>query len=65
MITVKNRQTGDFVEIKGPKTVRDMLIELRKLEGEVLIMRNGDLLTRDIRIVDGETVEIIPVVSGG
>lgn len=65
MITVVNRQTGQAGEVPGPKTVHDLLKELNLVEGAVLVMRDGELLTRDVRINDGEQVEIIPVISGG
>jgi len=65
MITVLNRQTGKTSELRGPKTVRDLLSALNMVEGAVLVTRKGELLTRDTRVLDGETVEIIPVISGG
>jgi sulfur carrier protein ThiS len=65
MITITNKQTGEVTEIQGPKTVRDLLISLRMVEGAVLVARQGELLTRDIRVNDGESIELIPVISGG
>jgi sulfur carrier protein ThiS len=65
MIRVMNRQTGKETELAGPKTVHDLLRAMSLVEGSVLVMRRGELLTRDIRIEDGESVEIIPVISGG
>ncbi|MGQ9857243.1 MAG: MoaD/ThiS family protein [Thermodesulfobacteriota bacterium] len=65
MIRVFNRQSAQEREVRGPKTVGDLLKELNLVEGAVLVMRGGELLTRDVRILDGEKVEIIPVVSGG
>lgn len=65
MIRVRNRQTGHETEVRGPRTVRDILTDLNLVEGSVLVTRHGELLTRDIRVMDGETVEIIPVISGG
>jgi len=65
MITVLNRQTGKTSELRGPKTVWDLLSALNMVEGAVLVTRKGELLTRDTRVLDGETVEIIPVISGG
>jgi sulfur carrier protein ThiS len=65
MITISNRQTGEQTELKGPKTVHRLLMDMNLVEGAVLVMRNGELLTRDIRVRDGEAVEIIPVMSGG
>lgn len=65
MIKVVNRQSAQEREVPGPKTVGDLLKELNLVEGAVLVMRGGELLTRDVRILDGEKVEIIPVISGG
>lgn len=65
MIAVLNRQNGKSTELNGPKTVRDLLLALNLVEGAVLVTRNGELLTRDARVFDGETIEIIPVISGG
>jgi sulfur carrier protein ThiS len=65
MITITNRQSGLKTEIPGPKSVHDLLLALRLLEGSVLVMHRGELVTRDTRILDGEHIEIIPVVSGG
>jgi sulfur carrier protein len=65
MIYVRNRQTGEVSELEGPKTVRDLLLRLNLPEGAVLVTRDGQLLTRDIRLNGGETIDIIPVISGG
>ena len=65
MIRVTNKQTGKVTEIQGPKTVRDLLLAFRMVEGAVLVARQGELLTRDIRVEDGETIDLIPVISGG
>lgn len=65
MIQVLNRQTGLERQIAGPKTVHELLREMSLVEGSVLVMRGGELLTRDIRLENGDRVEIIPVISGG
>lgn len=65
MIRVRNRQSGEVQEVPGPKTVHDLLRVLGLVEGAVLVLRDGHLLTRDVRIPDGESVEIVPVISGG
>ncbi len=65
MIVVVNRQKGTVTNLEGPKTVRDLLVALNMVEGAVLVTRNGELLTRDARVLNGETIEIIPVISGG
>ncbi len=65
MILIFNRQTGSKKEMPGPKTVHELLKEMSLVEGAVLVMREGELLTRDVRVEDGQRVEIIPVISGG
>ncbi len=65
MIRVNNKQTGKVTELQGPKTVRNLLLCFGMVEGSVLVARKGELLTRDIRVEDGETIELIPVISGG
>ncbi len=52
-------------EIEGPKKVRQILRELGILENTVLVAKGDDLLTPDITVQDGETIEIIPAISGG
>jgi sulfur carrier protein ThiS len=65
MIRVRNRQSGEVKEVPGPKTVHELLKAMGLVEGAVLVLRDGLLLTRDVRIADGESVEIVPVISGG
>lgn len=65
MIKVLNRQTGKEILMEGSKTVTDILRELNLVETSVLIIRDGELLTRDMKVHDGQTVELIPVISGG
>jgi len=52
-------------EVEGPKKVRDILKELGILENTVLVARGEELLTPDRTVEDGETIEIIPAISGG
>ncbi|RME63511.1 MAG: thiamine biosynthesis protein ThiS [Nitrospirae bacterium] len=61
-VIIHNRQP---VEIEGPRKVRDILKELDILENTVLVAKGEDLLTPDITVQDGETIEIIPAISGG
>jgi sulfur carrier protein ThiS len=65
MIYVRNRQTDEVRELEVLKTVRDLYQALNLPEGAVLVIRNGQLLTRDVRLKDGEMIDIIPVISGG
>ena len=53
------------VELPGSRRVRDLLHELRINPETVLVVRGDDLLTPDEVIKDGETIEVIPAISGG
>ncbi|RME69324.1 MAG: thiamine biosynthesis protein ThiS [Nitrospirae bacterium] len=64
MITIILHNQGNK-EIKGPRRVREILKELNILENTVLVARGEDLLTPDEIVHDGETIEIIPAISGG
>ncbi len=61
-VIVHNRDT---VEVEGPRRVRDILKQLDILENTVLVARGEELLTPDRLVEDGETIEIIPAISGG
>ncbi|MDY6820202.1 MAG: MoaD/ThiS family protein [Deferribacterota bacterium] len=45
--------------------VKDLLNELNIPSETAIVAKDGEILTHDIRLKDGDTVEIIPVVSGG
>ncbi len=53
------------VELPGSRRVRDLLHELRINPETVLVVRGEDLLTPDEVIKEGETIEVIPAISGG
>jgi sulfur carrier protein len=53
------------LEIVGPTTVHKLLGQLDIVAESVLVIRNDELVTRDARLADADTVEIRPVVSGG
>jgi sulfur carrier protein ThiS len=65
MIKVKDRQKNLEYQIDGPKNVKDIINKFGFIETSILIIRGGELLTKDIVVRDGETIEILPVVSGG
>ncbi len=52
-------------EIDPPVAVRDVLRRLDIPPGTVLPIRNGDLVTEDERLEDGDTLELMNVISGG
>jgi sulfur carrier protein len=53
------------VEVRGPRRVREVLLELGINPESVLVIRDATLLTHDARVADEETIELRPVVSGG
>jgi sulfur carrier protein len=53
------------LELPAPRTVEQLLRDLDVVPESVLVIRNDTLATRDERLVDADTVEIRPVVSGG
>jgi sulfur carrier protein len=53
------------VELPGSRLVRDLLRELHINPETVLVVRGEDLLTPDEVIKEGETIEVIPAISGG
>jgi len=66
MIRVKIISRAKEIELKEKKIVAEELI--RKLgfsPDEVVVVRNGEVITEDDEIHDGDFVELIPVASGG
>lgn len=46
-------------------TVLDLLTKLNINPETVLVIRNSNVLTEDIKLNDNDTIEILSVVSGG
>jgi sulfur carrier protein ThiS len=65
MIRVRIPQKNRSMEIAGPRLVKDILAETGHRPATVIVSMGGRLLTRDFRVDDGETVDIVSVVSGG
>jgi sulfur carrier protein len=53
------------VEVPGPRTVNDLLADLDLSREAHLVIRNGTLVPGDERLVDGDVIEVRPVISGG
>jgi sulfur carrier protein ThiS len=53
------------VEVAGPRSVRDVLVELGVDPDTVLVIRDRELVTREERLQDADSIEIRPVISGG
>jgi sulfur carrier protein ThiS len=65
MIRVRMPQKQKELTVPGPKRVLDILAAAGVRPTTVLVTQGKRLLTKDQRVEDGETVEIISVVSGG
>ena len=65
MIRVCMPQKKKEIEMPGPKRVMDLIAEAGARPSTVIVTQGKKLLTKDQRVEDGETVNIISVVSGG
>lgn len=53
------------IEVEGRRQVRDVLRELDLNPESVLVIRDGNMLTRDDTVESGDTIEILSAISGG
>lgn len=53
------------IDVPGPIQVLALLDRLELNRESVLVIRGDTLVTGDVRLEDGDTVEIRPVISGG
>ena len=65
MIRVRIPQKNKEIEVRGPRRVMDILADAGVRPTTVIVTRGKDLLTKDQRVEDGETIDIFSVVSGG
>ena len=65
MIRIRMPQKKMELEIPGPKRVMDILAAAGVRPTTVLVTQGKKLITKDQRVEDGETVDIVSVVSGG
>jgi sulfur carrier protein ThiS len=63
MVTVKLRDK--IFEINAGSTILSSLMKLGILPETVLAIQDGEMLTEDIILKDGETITLIEVISGG
>ena len=52
-------------EVKSGITVRDAILKLNFEPDAVIPTRDGDLIRYDEIIREGETIRLVPVISGG
>jgi len=64
-VRVRLRNPDREVEVPGDRTVRAVLDELGVNPDTVLVIRAGELLTREVRLGDVDEIEVRPVISGG
>jgi sulfur carrier protein ThiS len=62
---VRLRNPDRQVEVVGGRTVREVLLDLDVNPDTVLVIRAGELLTREVVLADRDEVEVRPVISGG
>lgn len=53
------------LDVPAPVRVQDLLRRLELNRESVLVIRNDTLVTGDVMLADGDSVEIRPVISGG
>ncbi len=53
------------VEIKGVKSVRELVRKMELNPETVLVIKLGELLTEDAKLEESDEVEIVNVISGG
>ena len=62
---VRLRNPDREVEVAGDRPVRMVLDELGVNPDTVLVIRSGELITREARVGEADEIEIRPVISGG
>ena len=62
---VRLRNPDREVVVAGDRPVRMILDELGVNPDTVLVIRAGELITREARVDDMDEIEVRPVISGG
>lgn len=65
MITIRREPGGEVLRFERLNTVRQLLNKLGEKGTTVLVIREGRLLTSDVRLNDGDDIEIRSVRSSG
>jgi sulfur carrier protein ThiS len=65
LVTARLRPPDRTVEVPDVRRVTDLLAQLEVLPGQVLVIRDGELLTGDDELRDGDRVEVRFAISGG
>jgi sulfur carrier protein ThiS len=64
-VRVRLRNPDRELEVAGGRPVRSVLDELGIAVDTVLVIRSGELITRDTTVLDDDELEVRPVISGG
>jgi len=64
-VKVKLRNPDREVQVRGGRPVGSVLEERGIAVDSVLVIRAGELITREMRVRDEDELEIRPVISGG
>jgi len=62
---VRLRNPDRELEVTGGRPVREVLKELGVDADTVLVIRAGELITRETNVADDDALEVRPVISGG
>ena len=62
---VRLRNPDRELDVAGGRTVREVLSELGVDPDTVLVIRDRELVTREVVLTDEDRVEVRPVISGG
>jgi sulfur carrier protein ThiS len=65
LVTARLRPPDRTVAVPDVRRVTDLLAQLEVLPGQVLVIRDGELLTGDDELRDGDRVEVRFAISGG
>jgi sulfur carrier protein len=64
-VRVVLRNPDRELDVAGDRLVREVLAELAIDPDTVLVIREGELITRHERVDDDDRLEVRPVISGG
>jgi sulfur carrier protein len=64
-VRVRLRNPDRELEVVGGRPVRNVLEDLGIATDTVLVIRRGELITHDTRVIEADELEIRPVISGG
>jgi sulfur carrier protein len=64
-MTVRMTLRKKIYEVKAGMTIRDAILKLDIIPESVLPVKNGELLTDDEILEDGDEIKLVAVISGG